>query len=86
MRSPRTLQGGPLRQPNPPPEWSHPARATIVSWCTLSGMSRSASYAALSAGHLRAVKMGSRTLIEVRQGLVWLDSLPRATFRSVRAA
>lgn len=58
-----------------------PARATIASWCSLSGMSRSATYEALAAGRLRAVKLGSRTLIDVPHGLAWLDSLPPATIR-----
>jgi len=59
----------------------HPARATIANWCNLSGMSRSATYEALAAGRLRAVKLGSRTLIDVAHGLAWLDSLPPATIR-----
>jgi hypothetical protein len=62
----------------------YPARATVANWCSQSGMSRSATYRALSAGHLTAVKMGSRTLIDVPHGLAWLDSLPRATFSPVR--
>ncbi len=47
-------------------------------------MSRSAAYRALAQGHLKAVKMGSRTLIDVPQGLAWLDGLPAATFRAGR--
>lgn len=58
-----------------------PAFATVSGWCALSGMGRSTTYEALGAGHLRAVKLGSRTLIDVPQGLAWLDSLPPAAIR-----
>ena len=56
-----------------------PARATITAWCALSGMGRSTTYEALGRGDLRAVKLGSRTLIDVSHGLAWLDTLPPAT-------
>lgn len=59
----------------------HPARATVAGWCDVSGMGRSATYEALGRGDLRAVKLGSRTLIDVAHGLAWLDSLPPATVR-----
>ncbi len=70
-----------------PPERSpftpaYPARATVPTWCRISDMSRSAAYRALAQGHLKAVKMGSRTLIDVPHGLAWLNSLPAATFRA----
>lgn len=58
-----------------------PVRATVTDWCGLSGMGRSATYEALGRGDLRAVKVGSRTLIDVAHGLAWLDSLPPATVR-----
>ena len=58
-----------------------PARATIPFWCALSGMGRSTTYEALSRGDLRAIKLGTRTLIDVPHGLAWLDSLPLATVR-----
>lgn len=58
-----------------------PARATVAAWCVLSGMSRSTTYEALGAGHLRAVKLGTRVLIDVPHGLAWLNSLPPATIR-----
>ncbi len=55
-----------------------PVRATIAAWCALSGMSRSRTYEALGTGHLHAVKLGTRVLIDVAQGLAWLNSLPPA--------
>ena len=59
----------------------HPARATINDWCKLSGMGRSATYEALGRNDLRAVKLGTRVLIDVLHGLAWLDSLPAAAIR-----
>ena len=58
-----------------------PVRATVTDWCAISGMGRSATYEALGRGDLRAVKAGTRTLIDVAHGLAWLDSLPPATVR-----
>lgn len=58
-----------------------PVRATIADWCALSGMGRSATYEALGRGDLRAVKLGTRTLIDVAHGLAWLNGLPAATVR-----
>jgi len=63
------------------PAGAFPAFAPIPAWCALSGMGRSATYEALGAGHLRAVKLGARTLIDVGYGLGWLASLPPATIR-----
>ncbi|GAC1348615.1 MAG: hypothetical protein NVSMB18_37230 [Acetobacteraceae bacterium] len=53
----------------------------MADWCKLSGMSRSATYEALGRGNLRAVKLGTRVLIDVPHGLSWLDSLPPADIR-----
>ncbi len=69
-----------MSQPTPG-EAVLPAFVTIANWCALSGMGRSATYEALGAGHLRAVKLGARTLIDVPYGLAWLASLPPATIR-----
>ncbi len=57
------------------------AFASVTDWCALSGMGRSTTYEALGAGHLRAVKLGAKTLIDVPHGLEWLGSLPRADIR-----
>ena len=62
--------------PLPAPEYT-----TIPNWCALSGMGRSATYEALGRGDLRAVKLGTRTLIDVPLGLAWLDSRPAAVIR-----
>ena len=58
-----------------------PAYSTLPDWCRLSGMGRSATYEALGRGDVRAIKLGSRTLIDVAHGLAWLDSLPAAKVR-----
>ncbi len=58
-----------------------PAYATIPEWCRISGVGRSSTYEALGAGHLRARKLGTRTLIDVAHGLAWLDTLPMAAVR-----
>jgi hypothetical protein len=53
-----------------------PAFCTIEDWLTISGMGRRSTYEALGSGGLRAIKRGSRTLIDVEHGLAWLRSLP----------
>lgn len=58
-----------------------PARATISTWCALSGMGRSTTYEALGRGDLQAIKLGTRTLIDVPHGLAWLATLPAASVR-----
>jgi hypothetical protein len=55
-----------------------PARASVTGWCEISGMGRTSTYEALRRRDLHAVKMGTRTLIDVARGLEWLDSLPPA--------
>jgi hypothetical protein len=49
-------------------------------------MSRTATYNALGRGDLKAIKVGSRTLIDVDAGLAWLRSLPSAQIRAPKAA
>ena len=58
-----------------------PSYAPIPTWCGLSGMGRTATYHALTRGDLRAVKLGTRTLIDVPHGLAWLNGLPAAVVR-----
>ena len=67
------------------PTLPQPAFTPIPNWCALSGMGRTATYLALSRGQLRAVKVGARTLIDVTQGLAWLNSLPGAVVRIAAA-
>jgi hypothetical protein len=44
-------------------------------------MGRRATYDRLASGELHAVKVGSRTLIDVDAGLTWLRSLPLAQIK-----
>lgn len=61
-----------------------PKFCTIDYWLAISGMGRRATYDKLGTGELRAVKQGSRTLIDVEAGLAWLRSLPPAKIRAPR--
>lgn len=53
-----------------------PKYATITGWCDLTQMGRTSTYKAIGAGHLKAIKVEGRTLIDVDHGLAWLKSLP----------
>lgn len=58
-----------------------PAFASIDEWCRLSGMGRTATYAALSRGDLHGRKLGKRILIDCHKGLDWMRNLPPAVIR-----
>lgn len=57
------------------------AFAPLAGWMQISGMNRSAVYSALGRGHLKAIKLGRRVLIDVPAGLAWLRSLPPPEIR-----
>jgi hypothetical protein len=59
-----------------------PKFGTIDTWLSLSGMGRRATYDALGRGNLHAVKVGSRTLINIEAGLLWIASQPAAKIRA----
>jgi hypothetical protein len=59
-----------------------PAFATITNWGVISGMGRRSTYDAIGRGNLRAIKCGSRTLVDVPHGLAYLRSLPPAKIRA----
>ena len=61
------------------------AWTNLQGWCALTGMSDGAVYNAISRGDLEAKKLGKRVMINVRQGLAWLDSLPPANINLARA-
>jgi hypothetical protein len=63
---------------SPGPE---PAFCSIEDWCAISGMGRRWTYDAIGRNVLRAVKCGSRTLIDVPHGLAYMRSLPAAQIR-----
>jgi excisionase family DNA binding protein len=58
-----------------------PRFASIRDWCRISGMGRTTVYQRIASGELRAVKLGTRVLIDVESGLAWLSSLPAADIR-----
>jgi len=61
----------------PAPSVTQPvAFATVNNWCLISGMSKSRTYEALSAGMLKGKKLANRTLVDVPHGLQYLRSLP----------
>jgi hypothetical protein len=66
-------------------ELQHSRYRAINSWCQLTDMKRGAVYLAITRGDLRAVKVGRRTLIDVQQGLAWLDGLPAPDIRIGRS-
>jgi hypothetical protein len=61
-----------------------PRYARISDWCVMSGMGRSLTYEALGRGNLKAIKLGTRTLIDVAHGLAWLASMPAAEITTGR--
>jgi hypothetical protein len=65
-------------------ETPSPKFATIDNWLVMSGMGRRNVYDKLGTGELKAVKVGSRTLIDVEAGLAWLRSRPPAVIRAPR--
>jgi hypothetical protein len=61
-----------------------PRFTTIELWCAISGLSRRVTYDRLGTGELKAIKVGTRTLIDVEAGLAWLRALPAAKIRPPR--
>ncbi len=59
-----------------------PKFGTIDTWIALSGMGRRTTYDELGRGNLRAVKVGTRTLINIEAGLAWIASRPAAQIRA----
>jgi hypothetical protein len=53
--------------------------APINRWCEISGMGRTSTYQRIAAGHLRAIKLGTRLLIDVDHGLKFMARQPAAT-------
>jgi hypothetical protein len=59
-----------------------PKFGTIDTWLSLSGMGRRTTYDELGRGNLKAVKVGTRTLINIEAGLAWIASQPPAQIRA----
>jgi hypothetical protein len=58
-----------------------PKFGTIDVWMALTGISRRMTYEYLGRGDLKAVKVGTRTLINIEKGLAWLEAQPAAQIR-----
>jgi excisionase family DNA binding protein len=65
---------------------TQPLTVTVPEAVRLSGLSRSELYRQLSAGHIRARKSGSRTLILWASLKAHVEALPKAEFRARKAA
>lgn len=59
-----------------PADTCSPRFGSVKTWCQLSGMGATSTYAALQRGDLSAVKVGRRTLIDIERGLAWLRKAP----------
>ncbi|WP_376092793.1 hypothetical protein ACE7GA_24320 [Roseomonas sp. CCTCC AB2023176] len=58
----------------------------IPTWCTISDMSRSATYREIAKGNLKAVRMNGTTFVDAEAGITWMRSLPAAPIRQRQAA
>ena len=56
----------------------------LEEWYLYASMGRSSTYRAIAAGKLKAVKNGSRLLIDAESGEEFLNSLPRAEIKPDR--
>lgn len=61
-----------------------PAFAVIPKTCELTGLSRSRLYELIGAGAVRAVKAGTRTLVDIASVVAYLHALPPAQVRPPR--
>jgi len=51
---------------------------TVKEFCRKYGIGRTKFYEEINAGRLRAVKCGKRTLVLIRDGSAWENTLPAA--------
>jgi len=65
-------------------ERERPLYKRVSVTCSHYGISRAHLYLLLASGEVRAVKAGSRTLVNCGSVEAWLGSLPRAEFRAAR--
>lgn len=55
-----------------------PRYATVPKTCHALGLGRTKLYAHIGDGHIRAIKCGARTLVDLEQALAWMATLPQA--------
>ncbi len=63
-----------------------PLFATVDKWSAMTGLGRTKTYYLIAEGHLRAIKVGKRTLVDVTQGLAYLHAQPAAQIHAKRAS
>jgi hypothetical protein len=63
----------------------HAALASIPDACAFAACGRSTLYTRVAAGHLRMVKMGTKSLIDMQSLRGMIARLPEATLRPIRA-
>ena len=61
-----------------------PPFVPVKEACVVGGFGRSKLYEVVGAGRVRAVKLGSKTLIDTASLLTYLDSLPAAQIRPAK--
>jgi excisionase family DNA binding protein len=77
---------GPGSARGPPVVAAHPPFVAVKQACALGGFGRSKLYELMGLGRVRAVKLGTRTLIETATLLAYLKSLPTAQIRPLKSA
>jgi excisionase family DNA binding protein len=55
-----------------------PRYAPIPRACEISGIGRSSVYKLASQGHIRLIKVGNRTLVDLEHLSHWMETLPLA--------
>jgi len=56
-----------------------PIFGSVDAWCEASGLGRSATYEAISAGWLPSVKIGKRRLIDMERGIAAMRAMCQRT-------
>src|SRR5262249_23705983 len=80
----RSPHGEPGSARAPPIVAPLPPFVPVKEACVVGGFGRSKLYEVLGAGRVRAVKLGSKTLIDTASLLTYLESLPAAQIRPAK--
>jgi hypothetical protein len=80
----RSPHGEPGSARAPPIVASLPPFVPVKAACVVGGFGRSKLYEVVGAGHVRAIKLGSKTLIDTASLLTYLEGLPAAQIRPAK--